>query len=169
MKKLIYRISNINFGTNDQNKKRNSLKHLILEGMRRGRLWCMTINESCKKDIYFHNIINIPVLINENWSYDYFEDIKDKPKLPSFDRKIINFYLNWEMHKEEIQKQYNLPNPYEPFIMIYERGGVAIVEHPNYYSVCGIITLPKNKMEIELLKGEEIKLDHIWLDELDKK
>lgn len=153
--------------------KKKSLKILLAEGFKKIKDWNNILGDKCEY-LLFHRICDVSNAINNNWFYDCVNDeyfrskLKEKHILVE-DRIIINYYINWELHKEEIEKEYGLSNPYEPFIMIFERGSGYIKDRGSRITISSLVGFYYKDLETEMLKGEEVRLDHGWLDALDNK
>lgn len=115
----------------------NPIRLVLIESLRRSIIWRDVLGSKAKS-YYFHHILDdVANSVNIDWQYSSKTDdrLTALPKIDRKDRKIIDNYLNWEIHGEELFNKYHLPNPYEPLICLFELGSGGLVDLENRIEV----------------------------------
>ena len=174
------RIIGMNYGSinyGDSFLKKKSFKLLLIEVLRRFKEWDEILEVENNLNFGMNDLANS---LNSTWNYNMKEDLNfycefmkivknNGVAMMKADYKVMNHYINWEVHKKEIMNTYNLPNPYEPYILIYERGGAALRNYANYFSISGLVDFSHQTLLDGLLKQECLILNHELLDRIDDK
>lgn len=149
-------------------KRYNSIIVLLKEALRRLEDWDKAL-ELEKEYNRYHHLFDIVEIYKPDHVYNIKEDAslyRSIKPCSTTDRLIISYYIKWEIFREELTEKYNLPNPYEPLIMMFERGTYNLVFLP--YS---IEFYPNNQLPIDELKKIDydvnILLNNDFLDSLD--
>lgn len=113
------------------------IRLVLIESLRRSIIWKEVLGPRAKT-YYFHHILDdVANSVNIDWQYSTKADdrLTVLPTIDRKDRRIIDNYLNWEIHGEELFKKYHLPNPYEPLICLFELGSGGLVDLENRIEV----------------------------------
>jgi hypothetical protein len=140
---------------------------LIKEYMRRMALWANALNAT-KYWPFFDVIEQIdPSLSVPQTALFQFEKSVQGKYLKSFVKWSGEWYLRWSAHNHEPQiAAYNLPEPYEPLIISYERSGAFYVEHGKWLTTPGG-TIHLRNWEDFNQPQPIVELDNLILDRLD--
>lgn len=132
-KKAIERILAINWEPDDT--RVGSHIALLQEYLRRAALWAKVLN--CTEQWPFFDIAAIAVGVDPSQRADnaQIEALRDYFSATPFYvvgiiEKTCEWFLHWQVVKnQEKVRKFNLPDPYEPLILLYERGGIFSTEH----------------------------------------
>lgn len=148
-------------------KEINSYNILFAEFLKRMNFW-----ENALQYETPYLAFDIANKVDASWKYSYEYDKNKKSynatEFERHDKMYISYYVNWELHREEINKRFDAPNPFDPIIMLYDRGVFWIILRKNYdiqfstaYSV--------GRKELELIEVTNEMLNHEYLDLVDSK
>jgi len=144
--KAFERIKNIEaFNYESCVSHRKSIRVLLNEYFRRLCVWADYLNYD-KERWQFMPFFDVKNLNNENLAiYDFFQEQFNNEKLNNrfVGQTIYNLrhYINWEIKPVEVlESDKNLLPPYEPFILLLERGGYGIqIDKSRFFDVgCNI-------------------------------
>lgn len=153
-------------------RDRISYKLLLIESVRRSFLWNMAYDGFFFKDNDNCIVRDVAKFINPEWNYDCQTDPFFSSRIrkcgSGYDKIYINYFLNFEMHKEQFN-EYNLPNPYEPIIFLIERGSGNLKNEPGGLEIHLLKFFSARKLIEEMtIEKQEVILDHDWLDWVDE-
>lgn len=108
---------------------------LLQEYLRRAALWAKTLD--CTEQWPFFDIAAIAVGVDPSQRADnaQVEVLRHHfSQAPFYTIGIIENTCEWFLHWQVVKNQpevrkFNLPDPYEPLIILYERGGIFSTEH----------------------------------------
>jgi len=146
-----------------------ALKLLLTESIRRSMIWKRILGEKAKFSYFCHILDDVACSVNNNWKYSLKNDkrINYSQTLDRRDSKIIDNYLNWELHSEELFNMYYQPNPYEPLICILEIGSGCVSDFRNYIEVSMVRQfLISNLIENLNLFEQQVVLDSSQLKKM---
>lgn len=152
-----------------------SHNYLALEYLRRITLWQQYIQVESETWPFFDVVQEIsPKIKVPETIITSFEEYCDTATISSFAERICSWYLRWVTYIEQGSTPSEPPPPYEPLIILYERGGTLRTEHG--YLCVGLtrFVLPPNplfkKDRKQRLVGEnyQVDLSQNFLDQLDQ-
>lgn len=126
LSRLIENHKSANFESNKE-----EILVLLKEFARRLMLWIKAIKEkSVELDIGSTILLDVAnELTGQKGDFKEIESIFREKQLDVYytDKNMLSAYYNWIRHEKDIcQLGYDLPNPYIPYVEIFERGGYII-------------------------------------------
>jgi hypothetical protein len=152
LKEVLKSYFNSDFDSDRQYHKKSILL-LLKEFARRLLLWKIEIE---RKGITVHNrvLFDVALMITGNRIDEspirqlFPENEKLELMFSKYDNLLFMFYVNWLIHKEEIERLgYVLPAPYEPFLEVIKRGGNGLTPEFNRFEIYPYIGISLNNLE----------------------
>jgi hypothetical protein len=164
----VARIKAIKWGSVDNVKRRKSLVGLLNEYMRRTALWANRLEVQGGWpfiDIATHVC---PTVQPEDVHLK--EMTNTVARFDLYSRKICQWYLKWCALQDEMPEtlaQFDLPEPFEPLIRLYERGTTGIYPESGLLYVAGVGVSTRSRENYARTDAVLSELDDASLDNLD--
>ncbi len=85
------------------------------------------------------------------------------------DRLVFSWYINWSDNKEKIQEMgFDLPNPYDPYLEVVKRGGIALSYEVGKLEVYPFLGISVESVRQSNKNDPYISLDKASLDKADE-
>lgn len=156
----------------DRERHKGSILILLKELARRLLLWKREIE---KKGIPVSNkiLFDVAFVITgkriDKSPIDQLFPRTDELILSNYDHLFFRFYLNWLIHKNDIERLgFNLLAPYDPYLEIVKRGGSCFKYQQNRIEVYPYIGIEVYPLE-DYMKVVPFYKDEMDLDLADKK
>lgn len=151
--------------------RRSQLK-LLQEFLRRELLWAKELNIKAERSAYEFYALPLAILPSAQYPKELFLTVKGLPLSEPEQTCAINaarWYWLQDNYAQHIAL-HDLPDPYEPLLWFFERGGRFTIEH-------GILDVPRvggvkydtfvRRLESEALDKPVVRLDSQALDQID--
>jgi hypothetical protein len=158
-----------------RNHRTQSQRALVHEYMRRLAFWYNSLSPAEESFRYFNAAEAIAPLpefakakIEASWN-PYVEQLTQENRKPSYrQQEYCQQYLHWVAVQHLIPNYLaNLLSPYDPLILLYERGGDFHFHHHEVQLATGA-SFGWGAVEDYLIHPKVIKLDNTALDEMDR-
>ena len=146
----------------------DSRGRLFVEYLRRMAVWVRELNENPSKPFVDLGSFVQPAVRADPSVIDRLEPISVYIHWPPV-RQSVEAMLHWAAIKDHdgVPPQWrDLPDPYEPLLIMFERGGAFITEHG--FVDIGLAMIPLNGWRERADKPQKITLDPEALDAIDK-
>jgi hypothetical protein len=159
--------------------KAGSSKLLLMEFLRRAALWAEVFNLIDVPGtgwplLDYAAYVDSSLKINED--NDDFDELSAQAEellvdgSPSFyTKRVCVYFVHWALVKNKIEvTKYNLPDPYEPLIVLYERGCRFQRDHTGVWEYHNTSGFPVRSAIYYLSSEPIIELDEASLDQADE-
>lgn len=163
---VIGRITTVDWQLEPQ--KAESHLHLTLEYFRRTALWANALE--CTNEWPFFDVAK-HVSPSERVSLEQVERIRrhlEQFAIGFLLRGILEWSLHWAKVKNTTVAKLGFPDPYEPMLIVYERGGTIYPEHGHQIDISRRKGFLKRTWDYYIEKPSYVLLDKTILDELDE-
>jgi hypothetical protein len=158
----IERLCAINWKATNDNRQRSHIA-LVEEYLRRSVLWAKALKDM---DSWPFFDVALHILPEAQIPEHLINQVIDKLSVDLWVERICKLYLHWAYLKDQPEiTAFNLPDPYEPLIRLYERGGRFTTEHGFLY--VGLADVPRRDWRKYDLPNPIVALDDASLDQLD--
>lgn len=160
------RLSRIDWQFDDT--RNNSQTLLFLEYLRRMALWAQLLD--CGNNWPFFDVAThiCPELIVSETDISLLVNHLNQFSLKTYVKQTCIWYLHWTIcQNSSISNMPKLPEPYEPLIMMYERGERFYTEHGFIYLSQTNLSVSRQHWQGYISQTPKVRLESDFLNEID--